>query len=48
MNKISGQDMLLSHPKFGEIFIIHADASKIQHWIVSVANGNSLPFNPKN
>ena len=42
MNKIEGQDILLSHPNFSEEFIIHIDAIKKKLGEVIIQYGNPI------
>ena len=44
MNKIVGQDALLSYSNFSEEFIIHTDARKTQIRGVIIQNGNPISF----
>ena len=44
MKKIVGKYLLLSHPNFSEIFIIHADWIKMQLGGVIIQDGNHIAF----
>ena len=44
MKKIVGGAMLISYPKFIEIFIIHTEASKMQFGRVIIQDGKTIAF----